>query len=200
MASSLIIRCSSLPMKPSLLSSSQAFSFNPISNLHISRTFKEKEGRIQFVDMAKKNSLFVVYASNLPGVPPLPSGPPPSSPPKNWIIGFIVSVIIPFFANKLGRFGFLLNRIENAVQQVEDIAEAVEEVAKKADKIAEEIGHDLPEGKLKNLVEAVEDVAERIAKDADTLDNIIDQVQEAADQVEDIVESVVENANDIPKA
>ncbi|KAK6114815.1 hypothetical protein DH2020_007084 [Rehmannia glutinosa] len=141
---------------------------------------------------------FGVYANSVPG-DPLPSGPPSNSHPMSWILGLVVSFVLPFFTNKWGPLWVLKNRISNAVQTVEDIVEAVEKVAEEVDKIAEDIADDLPQGKLRNLVELVENMAEKTAKTADCLDNVIDKVQEAEDQVDDIVESLAKKPKNSPK-
>ncbi|KAL3839986.1 hypothetical protein ACJIZ3_024577 [Penstemon smallii] len=147
----------------------------------------------------QRTSIGIVYANSVPGAP-LPSTPPPSGGSiKSWLVGIILSVILPFFTNKFGPLWVLKNRIENAVETVEEIAEAVEKVAGEVDKIAEDIADDLPAGKLKNLIELVEDVAEKTAKTADSLDNIIDKVQDAEDQVESMVESIDKETKFFPK-
>ncbi|XP_057795811.1 uncharacterized protein LOC131011927 [Salvia miltiorrhiza] len=163
-------------------------SWNPISRLAVSKC---KNHELSF--WARKKTLqytrksFVVSANTAPGVPPA-SGPPSSSKPMSWILGLVVSFILPFFTNKWGPLWVIKNKLENAVQTVEDIVEAVEKVAGSVDKIAEDIADDLPEGsKLRDLVEKVEHLAEKTAKTADSLDNVIDKVQEASDQVDDIV-------------
>ncbi|XP_042049566.1 uncharacterized protein LOC121795175 [Salvia splendens] len=169
---------------------SQALSWNPISRLAVS---KRKSDELSFW-AAKKTVLrhttrksFVVSANTAPGVPPA-AAPPPSSKPMSWILGLVVSFILPFFTNKWGPLWVIKNKLENAVQTVENIVEAVEKVADSVDKIAEDIADDLPEGsKLRDLVEKVESLAEKTAKTADSLDDVIDKVQEAGDHVDDIV-------------
>ncbi|KAG8378298.1 hypothetical protein BUALT_Bualt08G0122900 [Buddleja alternifolia] len=193
-------KSSSLHIKP-YSRSSRSLAWNPISKLPISKSKDEislwnnKRG-MQCDNKAKRKS-FVVHANSLPGAP-LPSGSPPSKS-MSWILGIVVSVILPFFTNKWGPLWVLKNRIENAVQTVENIVEAVEKVAEEVDKIAENIEDDLPEGKLKDLVGYVENMAEKTAKTADSLDNLIDKVQEADDQIENIVESIAREAKNSNK-
>ncbi|KAL3638797.1 hypothetical protein CASFOL_016704 [Castilleja foliolosa] len=186
MTSSIMVgyKSSFLYMKP--YSRSQALSSNPISRLSVSNfddeiVFPSNKTRAQSNIITKRNH-FTVYANSVPGNPS-PSGPP-SSHPMGWIIGIVVSLVLPFFTNKWGPLWVLRNRIMNAVQSVEDIVEAVEKVAEKVDEIAEDIGDDLPQGKLKDLVHLVENMAEKTAKTADCIDNVIDKVQEVEDQVE----------------
>ncbi|KAL6515572.1 hypothetical protein OROHE_018606 [Orobanche hederae] len=170
-------------------------SWNLISRLSLSKwndgviSLSGNKTRSLQSDNKNKRNSFAVYANSVPGAPS-PSGPP-SSNPMSWIIGLVVTFVLPFLTNKWGPLWVLKNRVLGAVQTVEDIVEAVERVAEKVDEIAEEIGEDLPQGKLKELVELVEHVAEKTAKTADCLDNVIDKVQEAEVEVEDmIVESI----------
>ncbi|KAG6435956.1 hypothetical protein SASPL_100837 [Salvia splendens] len=143
---------------------SQALSWNPISRLAVS---KRKSDELSFW-AAKKTVL--------------------RHTTRSWILGLVVSFILPFFTNKWGPLWVIKNKLENAVQTVENIVEAVEKVADSVDKIAEDIADDLPEGsKLRDLVEKVESLAEKTAKTADSLDDVIDKVQEAGDHVDDIV-------------
>lgn len=156
--------------------------WNPISRLAVSK-FKNDElsfcggqTRLQY-DSRDARKSFVVRANTAPGVPPAASGPPSSSGhPMSWIIGMVVSFILPFFSSKWGPLWVIKNKLENAVQTVEDIVEAVEKVAENVDKIAEDIADDLPQGKLRDLVEKVEKMAEKTAKTADCLDDVIDKV------------------------
>ncbi|KAL6492864.1 hypothetical protein OROGR_032623 [Orobanche gracilis] len=179
--------------KPYPTRSQAALSWNPISRLSLSS--KLNNGAISFLsnktrslqsdnNRTKRNS-FAVYANSVPGAPS-PSGPP-SSNSMSWIIGLVVTFVLPFLTNKWGPLWVLKNRVLGAVQTVEDVVEAVERVAEKVDEIAEEIGDDLPQGKLKDLVELVEHVAEKTAKTADCLDNVIDKAQEAEVQLEDMI-------------
>ncbi|KAL7118003.1 hypothetical protein ACP275_03G108500 [Erythranthe tilingii] len=198
MASSMMIvghKSAGFYANPNSRSSHSKLSWNPISKLAFASEigFLGKKTRVvQYCDNHKtKRNSFVVYASSLPGAP-LPSGPP--SKPMSWVLGLVVSLILPFFTNKWGPLWVLKNRIETAVETVEHIVEAVEKVAGEVDKIAEDIGDDLPQGKLRDLVELVEHTAEKTAKTADCLDNLIDKVQEAEDKVEGIVESIAKSS------
>ncbi|KAK1405553.1 Plastid-targeted protein 3 [Heracleum sosnowskyi] len=135
---------------------------------------------------------FVVCSSSVPPDQPaassggLPGGIPGSW--KSWLLGIVVTIIIPLMTNKWGALLKWTEKLESAVQTVEDMVEEVEEIAEKVDKFAESISDDLPEGKLKETLERIEHVAERVAKDADQLDNMIDKVQEAEDKLEAYIE------------
>ncbi|CAA0827878.1 Unknown protein [Striga hermonthica] len=205
MASSIVAEYKSfgLHRKPYPNPSSRAARFwNPFSRSSLSNRqtdpmcFSIKKMQTHY--KTKRNS-FAVYANSVPGAP-LPSTPPPNSHPLSWIIGVLISLMLPFFTNKWGPLWVVKNRIENAVQRVEDVVEAVEKVAGKIDEIAEDIADDLPQGKLKDLVEMVENVAEKTAKTADSLDNVIDKAQEAEDRLEEIVaESLAKMPKNSPK-
>ncbi|KAL1821799.1 hypothetical protein DCAR_0418226 [Daucus carota subsp. sativus] len=107
---------------------------------------------------------------------------------KGWLLGVVVTVVIPLMTNKWGTFSKWTKKIEGAVQRVEDIVEAVEEAAERVEKIAEDIMDDLPDGKLKAALGLFEHVAEVIAKDAKQLDNVIDKFQEEEDKLQAYIE------------
>ncbi|KAL2538582.1 uncharacterized protein Fot_19973 [Forsythia ovata] len=197
MASFIVGSCSSgLHIRP--YSGVHTLSWNPISKLGFSKPKDQssfwRKSLVQCNNNNRRN--FVVYASSVPGVP-LPSGPPSNSI-RSWILGMVISIVLPFFSHKLGALWVLKNRIENTVQQVEDMVEVVEKVAEEVDKIADDILDDLPEGQLKNIVNYVEDLAEKTAKNADTIGDLIDKVQEAQDQMESFVESLDDEAKKTP--
>lgn len=158
-----------------------SLAWNPISRLAVSKckndelSFWGSKTRLQY-DSRDQRKSFLVCANTAPGVPPPASGPPSSSHPMSWVIGLVVSFILPFFTNKWGPLWVIKNKLETTVQTVEDIVEAVEKVAERVDEIAEDIADDLPQGKLRDLVELVEHVAEKTHKTADSLDNVIDKV------------------------
>nr|XP_016514705.1 PREDICTED: uncharacterized protein LOC107831455 isoform X2 [Nicotiana tabacum] len=143
---------------------------------------------------------FVVSSNGQPGGP-LPS-PPSSNPFNGWLIGILLSIILPFFRNKWGSLLQLKNTVEDVietVEEVEEVVEDVENVAEKVDKVAEEIGKDLPEGQLKDTLKAVENFSEETAKFALAAGDIIDKVQDveliAENRVKSLVESVTDEVN-----
>ncbi|KAK1405551.1 hypothetical protein POM88_005156 [Heracleum sosnowskyi] len=107
---------------------------------------------------------------------------------RGWLVGMVVTVVIPLMTNKWGTLSKWTRKIEAAVQKVEDIVEAVEEVAEKVEKIAEDIIDDLPDGKLKTAVGLFEHAAEVLAKDAKQFDNIIDKFQEEENKLQAYIE------------
>ncbi|VFQ86768.1 unnamed protein product [Cuscuta campestris] len=68
-------------------------------------------------------------------------------------------------------------------------------MAEVVDKVAEEIGGNLPAGKLKDAVVLLERAAEIADKEAEVLGELIDKVEEMEETVEDRVESLVELAH-----
>lgn len=178
--------------------------FNPNSEIrirrHTDRSIFPANRSIQYSvwqhdTKVKRN--FVVCASSVPPEPSASAGGLPGGIPgswKGWLLGIVMTVIIPLMTNKWGALLTWTNKLESAVQRVEDMVEAVEEIAEKVDKFAEDISDELPEGKLRNALERVEQVAERVAKDADQLDNMIDKVQEVEDKLEAYIEEEQRNS------
>ncbi|XP_027149254.1 uncharacterized protein LOC113749639 [Coffea eugenioides] len=133
--------------------------------------------------MNKSNRKFAVFNGVLPGVP-LPSEPPPSDSWNGWILGAVLTFVLPFLANKWGPLLKVKDEVDTAVQTVENVADAVEKVAEQVEKAAEDIVEGLPAGKLKNAVTFIGNVADKIDDTAEVLGDVIDKVQEVGDQVE----------------
>ncbi|KAJ6709548.1 hypothetical protein OIU74_010610 [Salix koriyanagi] len=104
-----------------------------------------------------------------------PSAP---SPWKGWILGVLLSVILPFCRNKWGGLLLMKDKIEAVVELADQVADIVEEVAEGVEKVADEVADHLPEGgRLKQVATFVENVARETAKDADLIDDVIEKVQ-----------------------
>ncbi|CAH9078418.1 unnamed protein product [Cuscuta europaea] len=108
-------------------------------------------------------------------------------PIKGWLIGLLLSAVVPFFRHKFGS----LMQIRNSIEQVEEVVHGLEKVAEVVDKVAEEIGGTLPDGSLKEAVAMVERAAEKADKSAENLGELIDKVEELGEKVEERVESLV---------
>ncbi|KAL0314392.1 UNVERIFIED_CONTAM: hypothetical protein Sangu_2283600 [Sesamum angustifolium] len=133
---------------------------------------------------------FSVYSSVQPGAP-LPPQPPSSS--LSWILGIVLTIILPFVGNKWGPLLKFKTEVDTAIETIEEIVEVVEKVAEVVDKVAEGISDDLPDGgKLKKLVDVVEDVAEKTAQDARTVGDAIDKSEGSFDYRDFTVHSSVE--------
>ncbi|KAH6759153.1 hypothetical protein C2S51_019388 [Perilla frutescens var. frutescens] len=125
---------------------------------------------------------FSVNSSGVQPSTPLPPRPPSSY--LNWIIGVVLSIIVPSTSSTWGPLLQFKKDVDTAVETVEDIAEVVEKVAEIVDRVAEDISDDLPEGgKLKKVVDIVGVVAEATAEDARTVGDVIDKFQEVEEKL-----------------
>ncbi|XP_059637689.1 uncharacterized protein LOC132279669 [Cornus florida] len=139
-----------------------------------------------------------VYSSVQPGAP-LPSGPPSNSL-KHWIVGILISAIVPFFGFKWGPLFKLRNEIEDAVETADRVTEAIENIAEQVEKVADEIGDELPEGgKLQKAFANVENMAGKAAKDAHLVEQFIDKIEAMEEKVDSFIEPVIDEASEIAK-
>ncbi|XVF36648.1 hypothetical protein REPUB_Repub19eG0075200 [Reevesia pubescens] len=157
--------------------------------------------RILQTNRNTKMKNMVVRNSSETGAPPFPFNLLPGS--NNWllwVLGTVISLILPFTTSKWGPLLKLKNEADHILQTAENISDAVEAVAEKVEKIADEIGDQLPEGgKLRATLELVEDLAEETAKNAHLTGDLIDKVQEMEDKMESFMESVDAKGNQKPK-
>ncbi|PWA67975.1 hypothetical protein CTI12_AA313340 [Artemisia annua] len=131
---------------------------------------------------------FSVSSSIQPGTPPPPSGNPPMG---KWILGIIITVILPLFSNRWTKLLKFKDKIEAAVEETEQVIEQVEDIAEAVENVMEDVKEQLPEGgKFRNAAEFVEDVAKEIAKDAHLAEKIFDKAENVEEKVESIVEQV----------
>ncbi|KAJ7958964.1 Phage capsid scaffolding protein (GPO) serine peptidase [Quillaja saponaria] len=122
-------------------------------------------------------------------------GPPlPSDSWKAWLLGFIMTIIVPFGWNKWGPLLTLKQKVETAIDVAENVTEIVEKVADEVDKVAEEIADHLPKGKLQKVVRFVEKAAEETSKDADVAEQVFDKLEDVEKEVESFFEG--DNVND----
>ncbi|XP_019156806.1 PREDICTED: uncharacterized protein LOC109153351 isoform X3 [Ipomoea nil] len=134
-----------------------------------------------------------------PGLP-LPPGPPNNSKSSNlhgWILGILISVILPLLYRKRGSLMQLKNRAEKALYTVEEIVDRVERTAEVVDKVAGNVAEDLSAGKFRETVRSIENVAEKVDKSAEALGDFIDKVQEVNDKVK-LSEEIGEKEADKP--
>ncbi|XP_009780660.1 uncharacterized protein LOC107785590 [Nicotiana tabacum] len=177
------------------------FSFKILKNKDVSSFGDQYNNSLSFLGSRKGlltsdkiKRKFVVSSNGQPGGP-FPS-PPSSNPFNGWLIGILLSIILPFFRNKWGSLLQLKNKVEDVIETVEEVVEEVENVAEEVDKVAEEIGKDLPEGLLKDTLKAVENFSEETAKFAHAAGDIIDKVQDVELKAENRVKSSVESGTD----
>ncbi|KAK1413050.1 hypothetical protein QVD17_34765 [Tagetes erecta] len=165
--------------------------FNPISGF----VFNKHTAAPLTTTNIRWNSM-IVYANVEPAGTQPP--PPPSSRSgswKNWVMGILMTFVVPFFTTKGGPVKSLMQKVDQIMDTAEHITEVVEAVADKVDKVAEELGDELPEGsEIKKTLDFIENIAERLEKDAHTAGDFIDKVQEMEDKIQDIMEPVLEEA------
>ncbi|KAJ8772228.1 hypothetical protein K2173_027405 [Erythroxylum novogranatense] len=123
--------------------------------------------------------------------PSLPSDPFPGSW-KVWIIGMVISAVLPFWRGKWWPLMNLKDTVESAVEAVDQVADIVEKVAEEVEKVAEAVADHLPEGEIKEAVEFVENLAEETAKGAHLAEEVIDKVEEIGKGVESLIEPAVD--------
>ncbi|KAF7137862.1 hypothetical protein RHSIM_Rhsim07G0205400 [Rhododendron simsii] len=117
----------------------------------------------------------VVYSDVQPGGAPLPSDPSSNSG-KGWILGALVTIMLPFLRNKWGPLFKLTKDVEAMAERAEHVTKVVEEVAEEVDKVAKEVADELPKGgKLEKAIESVENAAEKADKAARVADDLIDK-------------------------
>ncbi|XP_040967838.1 uncharacterized protein [Gossypium hirsutum] len=125
-----------------------------------------------------RHSYTVFCNSSVEQGPVIPSSPAPAPGSwKPWILGFLMSIILPFWREEA----------ETVIETVETVTDIVEKVAEQVEQVADKVGDSLPEGKLKDALEIVEDMAEGTVNDARIVGEFIDKV----DQVEEELESLI---------
>ncbi|KAG5541804.1 hypothetical protein RHGRI_021591 [Rhododendron griersonianum] len=119
----------------------------------------------------------VVYSDVQPGGAPLPSDPSSNSCRKGWILGALITIMLPFLRNKWGPLFKLTKDVEAVAERAEHVTKVVEEIAEEVDKVAKEVADELPKGgKLEKAIESVENAAEKADKAARLADDLIDKV------------------------
>ncbi|KAG6397511.1 hypothetical protein SASPL_143679 [Salvia splendens] len=106
------------------------------------------------------------------------------SMPK-WVIGLLVTVILPAVGYKGGLFALLKSKIDKAVEVVEEVAEVVEEVAEQAEKIMEEVEEKLPDdSKLREALESFDALAKKAANEAKKAEDVVHKVKLVEEELE----------------
>ncbi|XP_057783842.1 uncharacterized protein LOC131001468 [Salvia miltiorrhiza] len=109
----------------------------------------------------------------------------PSSSWKKWLIGILLTVILPAVGYKGGLFAILKSKIDKAVEVVEEVAEMVEEVAERAEKIVEEVEEKLPEdSKLREALESFDELAKKAANEAKKAEDAVNKVKQMEEEIE----------------
>ncbi|KAJ9560420.1 hypothetical protein OSB04_005580 [Centaurea solstitialis] len=150
--------------------------FNPISKASFLKN-KDSAWNLHGRSCRSLQMKFLIRSNvNPPPEAPNPSGSPSGSL-RNWIVGLVLTFVLPFFTHKWGSFLLLKNKIETKVETTEHVVKAIENVAERVDKVIDSITDDLPEdSKLKKALEFVDEIAEGVAKTAHVADDIIIKV------------------------
>ncbi|KAL5779797.1 hypothetical protein ACOSQ2_010534 [Xanthoceras sorbifolium] len=131
--------------------------------------------------------------------PPLSSDPSPHSW-KLWILGMLISAVLPFWRSKWGPFQRLKNQVDAALETAEHVAEILEDVAEEVEKVADEVADHLPQGgKLKEAVTFIENVAKETAKDSHRVDEFIEKVEQVENDVESLIDPIISQASEATK-
>ncbi|XP_022736859.1 uncharacterized protein LOC111289730 isoform X2 [Durio zibethinus] len=179
-----ILRCSHF-----LVISKQKEKHQIVRNLQKLQSLGTGLIRVQNTDRYRN----MVVCSSVGSGPPTPSDPTPG--PGSWIpwiMGILVSIILPFWRGNWGRLLKLKDEAETVIDTVEAFTDVVEKVAEQVENVADDIGNHLPEGKLKDAFELVEDIAEDTVDGARLAGEVIDKVEDIVDEVEEKVESLRE--------
>ncbi|KAK8642748.1 hypothetical protein V6N13_012081 [Hibiscus sabdariffa] len=157
---------------------------------HILRNSKfQSLGRGLRLQSTDRNRIMVFCDSSVEPGPIVPPAPALGSW-KHWILGILMSIILPMWRGDWRPLLKLkLEQAETVIDTAEAVTDIVENVAEQVEKVADEIGDSLPEGKLKDALEIVEDIADETADDARIAGEFIDKVEDMVDQVEEKVES-----------
>lgn len=132
----------------------------------------------------------------------LPGATPPPTPNNfpawaSWILGAVVSLILPIWKLKGGFLRKIGNTVEEVVETVEDVAEIVEDVAEAVEHISSDVADSLPEnGALKNAALWVEKASKEVAEDAKQALNLIHKVDDLKEEVEKDIDELVESQAD----
>lgn len=125
-----------------------------------------------------------------------PGAPGPSGSLTNWIVGLVLTCVLPFVARKWGSLALLKNKVDSVMETTEHVMETIEAVAKGADEIIDEITDGLPKNsKLKERMEAIDDMIEEVAKGAHIANEIIDKVEETEEKFESLIHEEVKEKN-----
>lgn len=131
---------------------------------------------------------------------PLP--PPPPPPPRfnfpvwaRWVLGSVLTFIIPIWKQKWTQIRRIEAEAEMVVEGVEIAAEAVEKVATAVEKESADVAAKLPDdSKWKEAASLVERFSEEAAKDARLMGDVLHKVEALKDDatnLEKFVEPIV---------
>ncbi|KAK4417110.1 hypothetical protein Salat_2536500 [Sesamum alatum] len=110
----------------------------------------------------------------------------PFSSWQKWLLGLLLTVILPALGYKGGLFLNLKSKIDNAIETVEHVTEVVEEVAEEAEKIVEEVEEKLPgDSQIKEALESLDDLARKAVLEAKKAEDVVHKVKDAEEEIEE---------------
>ncbi|KAK9284829.1 hypothetical protein L1049_024007 [Liquidambar formosana] len=120
-------------------------------------------------------------SENSQSEPPVPDRPP-SPEWKKWVVGILLSIVLPSFRHKWGPLLVLEEAVEDLAEGVEKVADVVE------DKLPD---HDT---KLKEVTESVENLAKETVKEAEQVQEFAQKVEKLEEDVETLMEPGMDQA------
>ncbi|WCJ18786.1 hypothetical protein M5689_001111 [Euphorbia peplus] len=128
---------------------------------------------------------------------------PPPEPPKpnfstwaKWMLGTILSIVLPLWSKKWLAVKKIEGEVEIGLEVAENAAAAVEKVAAVAENVSTQLAEKLPQnGKFKQAAVIMEDLSKATAHDAHLTNNFIHKVDDLVHDFEDLetmVEPVIE--------
>ncbi|XP_026435586.1 uncharacterized protein LOC113333294 isoform X1 [Papaver somniferum] len=108
-----------------------------------------------------------------------------------WILGAMLTLILPFWKAKWQKLLRLEAEVEMAVEVVEHVAETVEKVAVVTEKLSMEMADKIPgDGELKKAVLFVERVSQEAEKDARLTEDILHKLDDLKEDVEKLIDPI----------
>ncbi|ONI35233.1 hypothetical protein PRUPE_1G524300 [Prunus persica] len=138
------------------------------------------------VQNGTKIKMDVVVNGAEPGTP-LPSDPSSGTSWKLWLVGILISVVVPFWKNKWWPLQKFREQIETTLDSVEDVAELVEKVAGEVEKVED----------VEKEVDSIIDQANEKIKTSDDTEKETAKIKDATDIKNKITE--IKEANNIKK-
>ncbi|XP_030539304.1 uncharacterized protein LOC115747322 [Rhodamnia argentea] len=132
---------------------------------------------------------------------PLPNPPKPSwfPPWVRWVMGSMLSLLIPYWKLKWDKLQQIEGEAEEVIEDAEIVAEVVEQVATVAEKVSAQVADKLPDdSKLKEAALFVEHVSEATAHDAHLTENFIHKVDELKQEVETVIGASIQTIIEQP--
>ncbi|XP_065871571.1 uncharacterized protein [Euphorbia lathyris] len=150
--------------------------------------------------VSKDNLHTNIVKANDNTVKPRPTTPDPPRPNfsawAKWMLGSILSIILPFWSQKWLAVKKIEGEVEIGLEAAEKVAAAVEKVSTLAENASSQLAENLPDNaKIKQAAVLIQDLSKATAHDAHLTNNFIHKVDDLMHDVEDLetmVEPVIE--------